>query len=68
MYVKRNIAARSRNHFALETTIYSLYVVELHVAVHYIKNIAHCTTKFYGKFMSPTKMQMQIVLYCTYYK
>jgi hypothetical protein len=37
MYVKRNIAARSRNHFALET-IYSLYVaVELHAAVHYIK-------------------------------
>ena len=47
MYVKRNIAARSRNHFTLETTIYYLYVVavvELHVAVHYTKNIGQCTT------------------------
>jgi len=46
MYVNRNIAARLRNHFALETTIYSLHVVvgELHVAIHYIKNTAHCTT------------------------
>jgi len=59
MNVNHTIEVRSRNHFALEITTYSMYVVvELHVAVHYTKNIAHCSTVFYGKFMSPTKMQI----------
>lgn len=46
MYVKRDTEARSCNHFALETTIYFVVVVELYVAVNYIKNNAHCTTMF----------------------
>ena len=59
MYVKRDTEARSCSHFALETTIYFFcVVVELHVAVNYIKYNAHCTTMFYGKFVSLTTMQI----------
>jgi hypothetical protein len=53
--------ARSRNHFAAETTIHCVCVcvIELHVTVKYTKVLGVTQQCCYGPFMSPATMQIR---------
>jgi hypothetical protein len=45
------------NNSAVETTVHSVCIVELHITVNNIKILSVAQQCFYGKFMSPTTMQ-----------